>query len=100
MTTIQQHLVARTGKSHLAHGIVMAVVITIVLAPATVSLSPTSLGAVPSTPGQESVAAATRASDAPVMPESLGYLVFDWSSADGGVPGFAPMAGNSITRAN
>jgi len=38
--------------------------------------------------------------DAAVMPQSLGYLEFDWSSATGGVPGFAPLSDDSITRAN
>ena len=32
-----------------------------------------------------------RAPEAPVPVRSLGYLVFDWSEADGGVPGFEPM---------
>jgi len=29
--------------------------------------------------------------------QSLGYVVFDWSETDGGVPGFAPLptAGDS-----
>lgn len=33
----------------------------------------------------------TRAPDAYVPVQSLGYVVFDWSEADGVVPGFGPM---------
>ena len=31
----------------------------------------------------------------PEMPQSLGYLEYDWSSAKGGVPGFALLSDNS-----
>jgi len=38
-----------------------------------------------------------RAPEAYVPVQSLGYVVFDWSETDGGVPGFAPLprAGDS-----
>ena len=29
---------------------------------------------------------------------SLGYVVFDWSEADGGVPGFAPLPTNGDSK--
>ena len=36
-------------------------------------------------------ATGTRAPEAAQPVQSLGYVVFDWSETDGGVPGFAPM---------
>ena len=36
-------------------------------------------------------ATAVRLPEPYVPVQSLGYVVFDWSEADGGVPGFAPM---------
>jgi hypothetical protein len=36
--------------------------------------------------------------EAPVLPQSLGYLEFDWSPASDGVPGFALLSGNSTAR--
>ena len=66
--------------------------IALVAAPA--FLSPSSSGAVLPTP-HESVIAPAWVADDPVMPQSLGYVEFDWSAAEGGVPGFAPLSGNS-----
>ena len=39
-----------------------------------------------------------RAPEAWMPVQSLGYVVFDWSDDDGGVPGFGPLPanGNSI----
>ena len=36
----------------------------------------------------------TRAPEAYVPVQSLGYVVFDWSDADGVVPGFGPLPSN------
>ena len=33
----------------------------------------------------------TRAPEAPMPVQSLGYVVFDWSDADGTIPGFGPL---------
>ena len=72
----------------------MAAVIAIALVAAPAFLSPSSSGAVLPTP-HEFVIAPARPADAPVMPQSLGYVEFDWSAAEGGVPGFSPMHGNA-----
>jgi hypothetical protein len=72
MTTVQQHLVAKTKQSRRAHVIVMTAVVAIALisAPAAlvaVSTSSTLLSA----PRHEAVAVDARAYKAPVMPQSL-----------------------------
>ena len=51
-----------------------------------------------SAPRHEAVTVDARASEAPVMPQSLGYLEFDWSTASGDVPGFALLSNNSAAH--
>ena len=51
-----------------------------------------------SAPRHEAVTVEARASEAPVMPQSLGYLEFDLSTASGGVPGFSPLSSNSAAH--
>ena len=97
MTTIQQHLVAKTKESDRAHVIVMTAVVAVISATAALvagSASSTLLSA----PRHEAVTVDARASEAPVMPQSLGYLEFDWSTASGDVPGFAPLSNNSAAH--
>ena len=94
MTTFTNQLVARAWKSHRPHTIVMAVVITVALVPATAVLGPAPSGAMRSGP-EELVTAPAPATNGPELPQSLGYLVFDWSAAEGGVPGFALLSDNS-----
>ena len=36
-------------------------------------------------------ATGARAPEAPMPVQSLGYVVFDWSDADGTIPGFGPL---------
>ena len=99
MTTIQQHLAAKTKGSHWAHVIVTTAVVAVTLISARAALtawatSSTLLFA----PRHEAVTVDARASEAPVMPQSLGYLEFDWSTASGDVPGFAPLSNNSAAH--
>ena len=93
MTAYVLELVPRMRKSHRAHAIVMAVVIAVALVPATAVLGPAPSGARPSTP--EEFVTVPPATNGPEMPQSLGYLEYDWSSAEGGVPGFALLSDNS-----
>jgi hypothetical protein len=86
-------LVPEMRKSHRPHGIVMAVVIAVALVPVITVLGPAPSGALPST-RQELVTLPAPAAEDPVIPQSLGYLVFDWSG-DGGVPGFGLLSDNS-----
>jgi hypothetical protein len=72
----------------------MAALTAIALVAAPAFLSPSSSGAVLRTP-HEFVTAPTRTADVPVMPQSLGYVEFDWSAAEGGVPGFSLLSENS-----
>src|SRR5262249_48080028 len=95
MTTIvMRHLVARATKSYRTHGIVMAGWIATALVAAPAFLSPTSSGAVLPT-SHEVVTAPARPVDDPVIPQSLGYVEFDWSAAEGGVPGFGLLPDNA-----
>ena len=93
-TTVMRHLVARAAKSHRPHGLVMGAAIAIALVAAPAFLSPSSSGAA-LPPPHEFVTAPARAADDPVIPQSLGYVEFDWSAAEGGVPGFSLLSKNS-----
>ena len=44
---------------------------------------------------EELVTVPAPGTNGPEMPQSLGYLEYDWSSAEGGVPGFALLSDNS-----
>ena len=72
----------------------MAAVIAIALLAAPVFLSPISSGAVPAAP-HEIVTITPPVVDDLVI-QSTGYLEFDWSAAEGGLPGFGllPDASN------
>ena len=72
----------------------MAAVIAIALLAAPVFLSPISSDAVPAAP-HEIVTMAPAVRDDLVI-QSTGYLEFDWSAAEGGLPGFGllPDASN------
>ena len=94
MTAYVLDLVPEMRKSHRAHAIVMAVVIAVALVPATAVLGPAPSGALRSGP-EEFVTVPAPATNGPEMPQSLGYLEYDWSSAEGGVPGFALLSDNS-----
>jgi len=72
----------------------MAVVIAVALVPATAALGPAPSGAPPSMP-EELVTVPAPATNSPEMPQSLGYLEYDWSAADGGVPGLSRLGDNS-----
>lgn len=72
----------------------MAALAAIALVAAPMFLSPSSSGAVLPTTHEFDTAPA-RAADAPVMPQSLGYVEFDWSVTEGGVPGFSLLSDNS-----
>src|SRR4051794_20873959 len=85
--TVMRHLGARATKAHWPHRIVMAAVIAIALLAAPVFLSPISPGAVPA-PSHETITITPPVVDDLVI-QSTGYLEFDWSAAEGGVPGFA-----------
>jgi hypothetical protein len=94
MTAYILDLVPEMRKSHRPHGIVMAVVIAVALVPATAVLGPAPSGALRSGP-EEFVTVPGPATNGPETPQSLGYLEYDWSSAEGGVPGFALLSDNS-----
>src|SRR3954463_9325112 len=93
--TVMRHLVGRATKTHRSHRIVMAAVIAIALLAAPVFLSPISSGAVLPAPPHEIVTMAPAVLDDLVI-QSTGYLEFDWSAAEGGLPGFGllPDASN------
>ena len=98
MTTLQQHLGANPRESHRAHVIVtMTVVVAALISAAATWAGRSTSSALLSAPRHEAVANAP-ASEAPVMPQSLGYLEFDWSTASGDVPGFAPLSNNSAAH--
>jgi hypothetical protein len=40
----------------------------------------------------------TRAPEAVMPVQSLGYVVFDWSDADGTIPGFGPLPSNGDSK--
>jgi hypothetical protein len=92
MTTFTNQLVARAWNSQQPHALVMAVVIAVALVPATAVLGPVPSGALRSGPEEFVTVPAT---NGPEMPQSLGYLEYDWSAAEGGVPGFALLSDNS-----
>jgi hypothetical protein len=92
MTAYVLELVPRIRKSHRAHAIVMAVVIAVALVPATAVLGPAPSGATPSPP--EEFVTVPPATNGPEMPQSLGYLDYDWSAAGGGVAGFGLLSDN------
>ena len=94
MTTFTNQLVARAWKSHRPHALVMAVVIAVALVPATAVLGPAPSGALRPGP-EEFVTVPAPATNGPEMPQSLGYLEYDWSAAQGGVPGFALLSDNA-----
>jgi len=94
MTGFTKDLVARRWESHRAHAIVMTVVIAASLVPTTALLGRVPSGALPSTP-QELVNVPGPTAEVAESPQSLGYLEFDWSAAEGGVPGFALLSDNS-----
>jgi len=72
----------------------MALVIAVALVPATAALGPAPSGARSSMP-EEFVTVPAPAANGPELPQSLGYLVYDWSAAEGGVPGFARLSDNA-----
>lgn len=94
MTAFTKDLVVWSWKSHRPHTIVMAIVIAVALVPATAALGPAPSGVLRSGP-EEFVTVPAPATNGPENPQSLGYLVFDWSAADGGVPGFGLLSDNS-----
>ena len=91
MTAYVLDLVPEMRKSHRPHGIVMAVVIAVALVPAIAVLGPALSGARPSGP-EEFVTVPAPATNGPELPQSLGYVEFDWSAAGGAVPGFGLLS--------
>ena len=72
MATVQQHLVAKTKEAHRAHVIVMTAVVAVALISATAALVAGSTSStLLSAPRHEAVTVDARASEAPVMPQSL-----------------------------
>ena len=72
MTTVQQRLVAKTKEAHRAHVIVMAAVVAVALISATAALVAVSTSStLLSAPRHEAVTVDARASEAPVIPQSL-----------------------------
>ena len=72
MTTVQQRLVAKTKEAHRAHVIVMTAVVAVALISATAALVAVSTSStLLSAPRHEAVTVDARASEAPVMPQSL-----------------------------
>jgi hypothetical protein len=94
MTAFTKDLVVWTWKSHRPHAIVMAAVIAVALVPATAVLGPAPSGALRSGL-EEFVTVPAPATNGPEMPQSLGYLEYDWSAVEGGVPGFGLLSDNS-----
>jgi len=76
----------------------MTVAGAIALLSASAFLRPISSGALPST-SHEFVTIAPPVVDDLVI-QSVGYVVFDWSPAEGGVPGFETLPDNSKLAAN
>ena len=95
MTTGLHQLVAKAKESHRAHAIVMTVVAAATLISATAVTARLSDPVLLPATRHEVVTVDARALEAPVLPQSLGYLEYDWSSAEGGVPGFALLSDNS-----
>jgi hypothetical protein len=96
MTIFGHQLRRKARQFHPRNAIVMALAAAaVVVASAASSTKPASAPA-----AHEAAIPATeaRAPEAWVPVQSLGYVVFDWSDADGVVPGFGPLPtnGNSI----
>ena len=91
MTAYVLDLVPEMRKSHRPDAIVMAVVITVALTPESAVLGPVTSGAQRSA-AEEFVTVPAPATNGPEMPQSLEY---DWSGAEGGVPGFGLLSDNS-----
>lgn len=88
--TISHQLRREKRQFHPRHVIVMTFGVAAVLYTAVLSsIVPAEVAA----PERKAAMPATeaRAPEAPMPVQSLGYLVFDWSEADGVVPGFGPM---------
>ncbi len=72
MATVQQQLVAKTKEAHRAHVIVMTAVVAVALISATAALVAGSTSStLLSAPRHEAITVDARASEAPVMPQSL-----------------------------
>ena len=96
MTTVQQRLAAKTKEAHRAHAIVMAAVLAATLISATAV--PARLPHSVLLPAARHEVVTVDAVEAPVLPQSLGYLEFDWLPASDGVPGFTLLSSNSTAR--
>ena len=94
MTAYVLDLVPEMRKSHRPHSIVIAVAIAVALVPVIAVLGPAPSGALRSGP-EEFVTVPAPGTNGPEMPQSLGYLEYDWSSVEGGVPGFGLLSDNS-----
>ena len=94
MTAYVLDLVPEMRKSHRPHAIVIAVAIAVALVPVIAVLGPAPSGALRFRAGRIRHGPGP-ATNGPEMPQSLGYLEYDWSSAEGGVPGFALLSDNS-----
>jgi hypothetical protein len=82
MTTVQQHLVAKTKEAHRAHVIVMTAVMAVALIFATPALVAGSTSStLLSAPRPEAVAVDAHASEAPVIPQSLASRACDGTPA-------------------
>jgi hypothetical protein len=93
MTAYVLDLVPEMRKSHRPQGIVMAVVIAVALVPVIAVLGPAPSGARTSTP-DEFVTVPAPGTNGPELPQSLGYVEYDWSAGGGGVPGFGLLSDN------
>jgi len=92
--TIIGHLLARKARQfHPRHAIVMTLAAGAVLIAAAAS-STTPVATPSSARNAAAPAIEARAPEAYVPVQSLGYVVFDWSEADGLVPGFGPLPSN------
>ena len=78
MTPAKQNSVARTKESNRARAIAMTAVVAVALISATAALVAGSASStLLSAPRHEAITVDARASEAPVMPQSLEYLEFD-----------------------
>jgi hypothetical protein len=88
--TIGHQLRREARQFHPRHVIVMTLGAAAILIAA--AASPTIPASAPSAaPDAAAPATEARAPEAYVPVQSLGYVVFDWSEADGVVPGFEPL---------
>jgi hypothetical protein len=95
--TIGHQLRREKGQFHPRHVIVMMFGTAAILYTAAVySMVPAEV-LMPERHAAAAPATAMRLPEPYVPVQSLGYVVFDWSETDGGVPGFAPLpaAGDS-----